>query len=302
MVLIPNYHQFYPQIISTFSRIIGTRTLLTKEISMDLKRNLKMAVLSIIAIALMIAVFGIREKLLTNKQMNRLQNLWEVCQVIEAGSEHVTEHSSLFSKLSFNNRYNRQIVGESHHQFLDCVDSVQNNLNTYQEKVSDYENGISQTEREIRKLTKNLESGNEYERKTFYDCRRFDTDELYRGIYECVDTDLYKKVAVTAGDSEMSGYRVTIWVEYLGEIEVRVDYSNAFRDWSKWEYYRHYSSVSGSYTPSLWISQRDSLQIVHDNMNSKYSSLAKNSTKKLTWQTSRPVQQIIELLNPVLAE
>ena len=131
---------------------------------LKLKRNLKLAAWSIVAIALMVVVFGIRGKLLANQQMNRLESLLEACQNIEADIEDITEHTLLFSKVSYNNRYNKQILGKSHAQFLDCVDSVQTNLNKCLDKVSEYENVINQSEREIGKLTKKLESRNDYER------------------------------------------------------------------------------------------------------------------------------------------
>lgn len=234
----------------------------------------------------------------------KLGDFLQLCQSIDNESENIHSNEDAFSPYLFSNRHYKRILEDNYVDFIGCIDTIDHHIQNYTAGIREYDKTNRSIKREIERTEAKLNKGKNYERRSFLNCRRFDTDynRNSRGIYECDDIKLMRKVAVSAFDDELVGYSTILWVQYLGEKDVIVNYSNAFRSWSQWEYYRHYLSVNEVHKPTLWMTTLDSLNNVYTKNTDGHQSFQDSTFQVLNSQSAEAIKKILEILESILAE
>ena len=254
----------------TFNKFFG-------DLHPDVFKNIFLAVVALILLGVFISITSYYKKnyvIPLQESRQAINNL-----IIELKKEDCCETSKeievLLKQFEFaTNKFGEKLIMKNWpskgKQILASLNILKTNLEKFKEYIKKKEKNDEQFKR-IRLASRIIPSDEELPKlKTIIIVRRFDRDRKGNGYYDAVDMNLLKKIVVIGKPEQMSKYpfgqELKLWLEYEGDVPLKVTYGNAFRTYTKTEYYDCYKIIPKSEHPEKFIeSAKKARKMVEEN-------------------------------------
>ena len=217
------------------------------------------------------------------------------------------QYEDLFKHLKYidintNKGLIQNIYGEKSGIIILALEDLNGNFQEFYSELNEYNQELENAKNELSIIEEKYNEYNigDFRQYEFIIKRRFDTDYITgRGIYEAFNMDTYKTVALMAYEDDIASRfseSLNLCVRDLGEREITVTNSNAFRTWYTTEFCTYYDVIPNEANPFKIKENIDYIKNTISNIESNLIEKENKHRKKLETEIINCKENIVNEL------